>query len=118
MTYSGALNATRFIEFLEQLLRETTKKIFLIADRLSAHDCAATDAWLSPRVERIEVYYLPRRSPELNPDEYFNNDLKGNVHAAGLPHSKQELGIRIQAFLRTFAWVARTRHELLPTPLR
>jgi hypothetical protein len=25
------------------------------------------------------VFYLPRRSPELNPDEYLNNDLKGQV---------------------------------------
>ena len=45
------------------------------------------------------MFLLPRRSPELNPDEYLNNDLKGNVHRAGLPNNKDELADRIHAFL-------------------
>jgi len=28
---------------------------------------------------KIEVFYLPPYSPELNPDEYLNNDLKNPV---------------------------------------
>ncbi len=28
----------------------------------------------------LEVFYLPAYSPELNPDEYLNNDLKSAVH--------------------------------------
>jgi len=50
--------------------------------------------------DRIEVFYLPRYAPERNPDEYLNNDLKGNVNAVGLPHTKPELRSRIQAFMR------------------
>jgi transposase len=99
LTYTGTMNAARFIGFLGQLLRETAGKIHLITDRLSAHDCAAVAEWVSARLDRIEVHFLPRRSPELNPDEYLNNDLKGNVHAAGLPSNKTELGAQIQAFL-------------------
>src|SRR4051812_46853142 len=103
MTYTGMLNAALFIAFLEGLLGETARKVYLIADCLSAHDCAAVEAWALPRLDRIEVYLLPRWAPELNPDEYLNNDLKGNVHAAGLPNSKAELGERIQAFLHKLA---------------
>jgi len=99
LTYSGTMNAARFIAFLGQLLRETAKKVFLIADRLSAHDCPAVWDWVGRHRDRIELFLLPRRSPELNPDEYLNNDLKGNVHAAGLPNNKTELGARVQAFL-------------------
>ncbi len=50
--------------------------------------------------ERIEVFYLPRYSPELNPDEYLNNDLKGQVNATGLPHDKVEVRSHIQEFMR------------------
>jgi transposase len=100
MTYKGAMNAALFIVFLTRLLRGATRKIFLIADRLSAHDAAAVADWLEPRQGRIEVFYLPRRAPELNADEYLNQDLKGNVHAAGLPNTKEELRARIQTFLR------------------
>jgi hypothetical protein len=51
---------------------------------------------------------LPRRAPERNPDEYLNNDLKGNVHAASLPNSKEELRSQMQQWIRTlFHWPAR-----------
>jgi len=103
MTYTGMMNAALFITFLEQLLSETTRKIFLIADRLSAHDCAEVEKWVLPRMDQIEVYFLPVRAPELNPVEYCNNDTKGNVHAAGLPNNKAELQSSVQSFLNKLA---------------
>jgi hypothetical protein len=39
--------------------------------------------------DRLEVFPLPRRAPERNPDEYLNNDLKGQVNAAGLAQLPQ-----------------------------
>jgi transposase len=99
MTYSGSMDAARFIGFLEQLLLEASKKVFLITDRLSGHDCEAVRDWESQHLDRIVLFFLPRRAPELNPVEYLNNDLKGNVHAEGLPHSQPELRSRVQAFL-------------------
>jgi transposase len=99
MTYTGTLNATLFILFLEGLLTETTKKIYLMTDRLSAHDCKEVWDWVDQHADRIDMFLLPRRSPELNPDEYLNNDLKGNVHRASLPNNKEELADRIHAFL-------------------
>jgi transposase len=99
MTYSGTLNAALFILFLEGLLTETTRKIYLITDRLSAHDCEDVWDWVDQHADRIALFLLPRRSPELNPDEYLNNDLKSNVHRAGLPNNQEELADRIHAFL-------------------
>jgi transposase len=99
MTYTAMLDAALFILFLEGLLTETNKKIYLIADRLSAHDCAKVWDWVDQHADRIDLFFLPRRSPELNPDEYLNNDLKGNAHRAGLPHDEDALADRIHAFL-------------------
>jgi len=99
MTYTGTLDAALFIVFLEGLLTETTRKVYLITDRLSAHDCEEVWDWVEEHKDRIAMFLLPRRSPELNPDEYLNNDLKGNVHRAGLPNNKDELADRIHAFL-------------------
>lgn len=100
MTYKGTLNTALFLVFLGRLLRASTRKVFLIVDRLSAHDNGKVADWVEARRERVEVFYLPRRSPELNPDEYLNNDLKGSVNEAGLPDSKEELRSRIQGFMR------------------
>jgi len=100
MTYTRTMNAALFLVFLGRLLRSTTGKVFLIVDRLRAHMTPAVQEWVAAHRERIEVFYLPRYAPELNPDEYLNNDLKGRVNEAGLPHDKKEVRSRIQEFMR------------------
>jgi len=100
MTYAQAMNAALFLVFLERLLRGTTGKIFLMVDRLKAHQTPAVKAWVAVHQDRLELFLLPRRAPELNPDEYLNNDLKGSVNAAGLPDSKKDLRSQIQRFMR------------------
>jgi transposase len=100
MTYARTMNAALFIVFLGRLLRSTTGKVYLIVDRLRAHQTAAVDEWVAAHHDRIELFYLPRRAPELNADEYLNNDLKGRINDQGLPGSKDELRSRIQRFMR------------------
>jgi hypothetical protein len=39
------------------------------------------------------------QAPELNPGEYLNNDLKGQVNAERLPDTKQELESNFQRFM-------------------
>jgi transposase len=101
MTYQGTMNAALFLVFLGRLLRTTSRKLFVIVDHLSAHEKDTVTNWVAEHKERIEVFYLPRRAPELNPDEYLNNELKGKVNEAGLPDSKEELRSRMQLFLRS-----------------
>jgi transposase len=100
MTYPQTMTAALFLVFLSRLLRSTARKVFLIVDRLKAHQGAEVEQWLAAHQDRIEVFYLPRYAPELNPDEYLNQDLKQNINAAGLPHNKGELRSRIQHFMR------------------
>lgn len=100
MTYTRTMNAELFLVFLNRLLRSTTGKVFLIMDRLRAHMTPTVQEWVASHGERIEVFYLPRYAPEVNPDEYLNNDLKGEVNKAGLPHDTEEVRSRIQQFMR------------------
>ena len=64
------------IEFLEALIKDAGKKVFLILDNLRVHHSKPVKAWLAERKEQIEVFYLPSYSPELNPEERLNADLK------------------------------------------
>ena len=100
MTYKGNMNGALFIVFLGRLLRGATREISLRVDRLKAHDTAEVRRWLAEHKERIELVPLPTYSPELNADEYLNNDMKGNVKAFGLPQDKEELRSLIQTFMR------------------
>lgn len=79
MIIDGAFNHERLIEFLQALVRDgrrRRKKVFLILDNLGVHHCKAVKAWLAEHKADIEVFYLPSDSPELNPDERLNADLK------------------------------------------
>jgi transposase len=99
MTYKPTMTAALFITFLERLLGETTGKIFLIVDRLKAHEAKKVEAWAAEHQERIEIFFLPRYAPERNPDEYLNNDMKEGINATGLPDSKEELRSRMLGFM-------------------
>lgn len=103
MTYKATMTAALFLVFLTRLLQRASRKIFLIADRLPAHEAEVVDAWLREREAVIELFYLPRRAPELNPVEYLNNDLKSGVNAAKLPDNAKELRSNIQCFMHHLA---------------
>lgn len=100
MTYKGSMNDALFLVFLGRLLRNTTKKILLITDRLKAHEDDMVQEWVEARHDRIQLFYLPRYSPEMNPVEYLNNDMKATVNAEGLPDNKDTLRSRMQSFMR------------------
>jgi transposase len=99
MTHKESMDSALFITFLERLLGEVEGKIFLIADRLPGHVSAATKAWVAEHRERLELFCLPTYAPELNPEEYLNNDMKGSINTTGLPDHKEELRSRIAAFM-------------------
>lgn len=105
MTYKGSLNAAVFLTFLSKLLEGAGRKILLIADRLQAHKTPEVLAWIEAHSAQIEVFYLPAYSPELNPVEYLNNDMKGTVNEAGLPADRGTLQGRLLDFMKRLAGV-------------
>lgn len=92
MTYDGTLNAKVLKEFLLRLIRSSAKKVFLILDNLRVHHAKVVMTWLEKYKEKIEIFFLPSYSPELNPDEYLNCDLKAGVHSK--PPARTAKGLR------------------------
>jgi transposase len=100
MVYAGKMNAALFIVFLTRLVAEASKKLFLVVDHLSVHEAAAVEEWLADKKKLIEVFYLPKYSPERNPDEYLNCDVKVNINSDGLPKDREELTAKLRRFMR------------------
>lgn len=100
MIYEGRMDASLFVTFLERLVRDAPKKVFLIVDNLRVHEAAVVQEWLRGKEDQIELFLLPKYAPELNPDEYLNCDVKGNIHEEGLPDSREELRSRLHRFMR------------------
>lgn len=103
MTYPGYLTAAVFLLFLTKLVAGASRKFLLIADRLQAHKTPGVLAWLAEHQDQIAVFWLPAYSPEMNPVEYLNNDLKGTVNQAGLPDDQGTLRTRILTFMEHLA---------------
>lgn len=79
MTYKGRFTAAVFIKYMDRLIRSVDRKVFLVVDNHSSHGTKKVKSWVAERSDRIELVYLPTYSPELNPAELSNNDLKGSI---------------------------------------
>jgi len=81
MIYKEKMRAQVLIKFMKQLIKGSRRKIFLILDNLRVHHAKLVKKWEEEHLKEIEIFYLPSYSPELNPDEYLNCDLKASVHS-------------------------------------
>ncbi|MEW8057699.1 MAG: IS630 family transposase [Candidatus Thiodiazotropha sp.] len=89
--FEGAMNADLLIDFFKRLIKDADRKVFLILDNLKVHHARKVKAWLADHEDAIEVFYLPSYSPELNPDECLNADLKDGVTRRAPARSKAQL---------------------------
>jgi len=96
MIYDNKFTAQVFIEFLEQLIKASDKKVYLILDNLRVHHAKIVKKWLESKTSEIELYYLPSYSPELNPDEYLNCDLKSKFRVDTPTRKKGEMKLKMK----------------------
>jgi transposase len=89
--FAGALNADILLDFMRRLIKGQPRKLFLILDNLRVHHAKPVKAWLAEHRDAIEVFYLPSYSPELNPDEMANADLKQAVTKQAPARTKLQL---------------------------
>ncbi|MFH0765248.1 MAG: transposase, partial [Calditrichota bacterium] len=68
-------------------------------DNHSVHRAKKVKQWVDKRPEEIALFYLPPYSPELNPDEYLNNDVKTNAVGRQRPRDKIELVTNVRSYL-------------------
>jgi transposase len=100
MLYRNTMNAKTLIKFLKRLIKDVGQKVYLILDNLRVHHGKVVKQWLEEHKEQIELFFLPSYSPELNPDEYLNCDLKAGVHSGVPARSKDQLMKKATSHLR------------------
>jgi transposase len=101
MFYRDNMNSKRLIEFMRRLTKDAGRKVFLILDNLKVHHSKIVKAWLEKHKAKIEVFYLPSYSPELNPDEYLNNSLKQRVHSGERAQNANQLESKARKHMRS-----------------
>lgn len=99
--FTGRFTADVFIDFLKRLVRTSPRKVYLIVDRHPTHRAKKVKRWLAKHPEEIELFYLPPYSPERNPDEYLNQDVKTNAVGRYRARDLSELVDNIRSYLRS-----------------
>lgn len=102
MVFRQGFTGPVFLRFLKRLLRlRRGRKLFLILDQHPVHKARAVHTWLARQKSRIEFFYLPGYSPELNPDELLNQDVKTNAVGRRRARDAAELLVNIRGYLRS-----------------
>lgn len=68
-------------------------------DRHRAHRSKLVCQWLTENEKAIRVFYLPSYYPELNPDEFLNQDVKSHLGKQRL-QSKPEMMKKLTSYLK------------------
>jgi transposase len=78
MLVKGKINADVFVDFLKRLSHNWPRSVFLIIDGHPVHKSMAVSKFVASTEGRLQLFYLPPYSPELNPDEQVWNHLKNH----------------------------------------
>jgi len=102
MLYEDKMTSEVFLKFLCRLAKDAEKKVFLIVDNLRVHHSRAVRDWLSREENRsrLEIFFLPSYSPELNPDERLNSDLKGQIRSGPAAYTKDHVKHKIRSGMK------------------
>jgi transposase len=100
--FTGSFTAAVFLDFLGRLLRDCggRRKVHLIVDGHPVHRAKRVSAWVGRHADRIQLHFLPGDSPELNPVELLNQDVKANAAGRRRARSAAELAKQLRSYLR------------------
>jgi transposase len=88
----GSFSGPVFIDFLRRLLRDCAgRRVHLIVDGHPVHRAKLVSGWVERHAAQIELHFLPGYSPELNPVELLNHDVKANAAGRRRARSAGEL---------------------------
>jgi transposase len=91
MVTKGRVGAGVFVGFLERLIYNAKRPIFLVVDGHPAHKAKMVEKFLDAHKGQLRLFFLPAYSPELNPDERVWNDLINNYIGRKVITSPEEL---------------------------
>ena len=100
--FDGRFTGPVFLDFLKRLVKDAAgRKIVLILDGHPVHRSRLVNDWAAKRPDLIELVLLPGYSPELNPAECLNQDVKTNALGKQRPTDVDQLKRMVRSFLRS-----------------
>jgi transposase len=105
--HEGSFRAANFIDFCKQLMRDVDSDIFLIVDGSSVHTAREVKEFVKSTGGKLQLFFLPPYSPELNPDEWVWKNVKHDTVGRSGVRSKDDLKAIATSALRHLQKVPR-----------
>jgi transposase len=99
MVFKKGFTAAVFLRFLRRLLKDARRRVFLIVDGHPVHRSRKVRQWLAEHAGEVELFFLPGYSPELNPDEMLNQDVKTNAVGRKRPRTLRQMMGQVRRYL-------------------
>jgi transposase len=101
MVFTCRFTADVMLKFLRRLVRQSTRKVYLVVDGHPVHRSRKVQRWVEEHATELRLFFLPGYSPELNPDELLNQDVKSNALGRRRPRNRDELLDNVRSYLRS-----------------
>jgi len=95
----GSINGAVFIDFLKRLIKGRDRPLILLVDHATFHGSKLVRDFVRGHRSKLRIYFLPRRAPELNPDEQVWNEVKTNRIGKQPVKNKKDLRKRLYSVL-------------------
>ena len=101
MVFKGRFISKVFVTFLRRLSKQVKHRVLVIVDSHPVHKSGVVRGWIKGSLGQVQLFYLPGYSPELNPDEYLNQDVKANAVGRKRPTTQGEMISNVRGYLRS-----------------
>ena len=101
MVFKSRFDNHVFLDFIKRMVRQIKRKVFLIVDGHPVHHATKVKKWIEAHTDQIRLFFLPGYSPELNPDEMLNQDVKSNAVGRRRAKNQPELIANTRSYLRS-----------------
>lgn len=101
MVFKERFTGGVMIKFLRRLIKQNKQKVFLIVDGHPVHRSRQVKRWVYRHRKQLRLFYLPGYSPQLNPDELLNQDVKTNAVGRERPKDQPEMMQQVRSYLRS-----------------
>ena len=97
--YTHTLTQAAFVGFLKAFMAKRRERVFLVLDSHPAHIAKSVKEYVRSTQGKLELHFLPPYAPDLNPDEFVWNYLKGNGTAKKPLRKDESLKERVETDL-------------------
>lgn len=100
MVHEGTVNGRVFKTFLQRLVADADRPVFVVVDGHPAHRTRLVRDYVAATEGRLRLFFLPPYAPHLNPDETVWSHVKRDLAKRGIESLEQMKRLAIGALRR------------------